>query len=175
MKKDYIATLKDVYCGIPHYYHYYETEDSVVRVDEWRNEVERPDWAYDILTEDLENMGIEYLNPSILNHYLTEEDIKDGWKDPEEVMKKIRAYANPKAVFVLGLKWYDKVNGNTYCRPVVFLDNGERITCEYAYGYGDQYMEYARKLCKENGITIKFPAHTDKWVSKKELKDEMFF
>lgn len=82
---------------------------------------------------------------------------------------------NRNAVFVLGLKWYDKVNGNTYCRPVVILEDGDRITCDYKYGYGDQYMQYARELCKDNDVTIRFPAHTDKWVSKKELKDKCFF
>ena len=80
-----------------------------------------------------------------------------------------------KTTFVIGLKWFDKVNGNTYCRPVVFLDDGSRLTDSYEYGYGDYYMEIAKRICKENDIEFNCPPHTDKWVKKSELRNEYYY
>ena len=76
-----------------------------------------------------------------------------------------------KLVFVLGLKWFDKVNGNTYCRQVCITDNGSTLTMDYKYGYGDHYMEYAKNICESNGVECVFVPHTEKWVTKKQLKD----
>ena len=80
-----------------------------------------------------------------------------------------------KAIFVLGLKWFDKVNGNTYNRAVVFLDNGERISTEYQYGYGNDYYYNAKKLCNEKAIIFENPFYTDKWVKKAEAKNENYY
>ena len=80
-----------------------------------------------------------------------------------------------KAVFVLGLKWFDKVNGNTYNRAVIITDNGERISTEYGYGYGDSYYYAAKQLCTEKGIAFDYPPHTDKYVTKKQAKDENYY
>ena len=80
-----------------------------------------------------------------------------------------------KAIFVLGLKWFDKVNGNTYCRPVVILDDGSMLTTRYEYGYGRYYMTMAENLCKEHGVAIEYPATTEKYVKKSELKDERYY
>lgn len=85
-----------------------------------------------------------------------------------------------RVVFILGLKWFDKVNGNTYCRPVVFTDRGNALSEGYRYGYGNQYLEYAKYVCEINGVeyekdSIGSVPHTDKWVSKKELKDYRYY
>jgi hypothetical protein len=41
-------------------------------------------------------------------------------------------------------KWFDRVNGNTY-HSVRITNNetGERIYCEFQYGYGEQYKQTA--------------------------------
>lgn len=80
-----------------------------------------------------------------------------------------------KAVFVLGLKWFDKVNGNTYCRPVVFCDNGTWFTDDYEYGYGTYYMTMAERLCKEFNVVFDTPAHADKMVKKAELRNKNYY
>ena len=83
--------------------------------------------------------------------------------------------AQTKAIFVLGIKWRDKVNGNTYNRPVIFLDNGDRISGDFGYGYGDCYYWDAQKICAEQGIKWNNPPHTDKYATKAEAKDERYF
>jgi len=43
-----------------------------------------------------------------------------------------------------GMKWFDKVNGNTYHSVrITRIDTGEQIACEFQYGYGDQYRHTA--------------------------------
>lgn len=76
-----------------------------------------------------------------------------------------------KVVFILGLKWFDKTYGNTYCRPVVITDRGNTLTMDYKYGYGTQYLEYAKQVCDLNGIDYESVPHTEKWVKKAEIKN----
>lgn len=56
-----------------------------------------------------------------------------------------------KTYFVLGAKWHDKVNGNTYFNAKVY--DGETGNClfytGYQYGYGSQYAYEARKMLVE--------------------------
>lgn len=78
---------------------------------------------------------------------------------------------NKKAVFILGLKWWDKVNGNTYNNPVIFFDNGERYAVGFGYGYGDAYRYDAEKWLKENNIEsitgdYNTLPHASKWTKK---------
>ena len=52
---------------------------------------------------------------------------------------------------VLGAKWRDNVNGNTYCNARII--NGSTGETEfyigYQYGYGNQYMYEARQAIRE--------------------------
>lgn len=76
-----------------------------------------------------------------------------------------------RLVFVLGLKWFDKVNGNTYCRPICITNMGNTLTMEFKYGYEDSYFHYAKDVCELNGVEFAYVPHTSKWVTKKQLKD----
>jgi hypothetical protein len=59
------------------------------------------------------------------------------------------------------VKWFDKVNGNTYhsCRITRCWD-GFVITAPFQYGYGDQYRWTARKLMLDVG-----------WIPKRYASD----
>lgn len=60
-------------------------------------------------------------------------------------MKKV------KNIQVIGRRWFQKSFGNTYHSVQVFVD-GELIGyMPFAYGYGDQYMQSAYGVLKENG------------------------
>ena len=78
-----------------------------------------------------------------------------------------------KAVFVLGIRWRDTKYGNSYFRPVIFCDDGDRISGEYQYGTA--YLHEAERICSEKGIAFENPAYTDKWVTKAEAKDERYY
>jgi len=46
-----------------------------------------------------------------------------------------------KSIIILGRRWFEKVNGNTY-HSVVILLNGEFFSkVNFTYGYGDQYIQ----------------------------------
>ena len=50
-----------------------------------------------------------------------------------------------KIQFVVNaVKWFDKVNGNTYhsCR-IVRTSDGDELRCPFTYGYGSQYQQTA--------------------------------
>ena len=48
-----------------------------------------------------------------------------------------------KSITVLGRRWFEKVNGNTY-HSVVILLNGEFFSkVNFTYGYGDHYIQSA--------------------------------
>ena len=55
------------------------------------------------------------------------------------------------------VKWFDKVNGNTYHSVrVTRCKDGKVIATPYQYGYGDHYRQTAWELMLEN-----------KWIPKK--------
>jgi len=57
-----------------------------------------------------------------------------------------------KTLFVLGKRWFDRVNGNTYHSAGLYI-NGEfykKIDCKY--GYGDHYLQSAKELLFEDKI-----------------------
>lgn len=57
-----------------------------------------------------------------------------------------------KTLYVLGKRWFDKVNGNTYHSATIYI-NGEfykKIDCRY--GYDDQYLQSANELLIEDKI-----------------------
>lgn len=55
-----------------------------------------------------------------------------------------------KVYFIKGAKWWDKINGNTYCNAKVIDQNGETMFyIGYQYGYGSFYLHEAEKMLKE--------------------------
>jgi len=64
--------------------------------------------------------------------------------------------ANLCGVYVHGLLWFDKVNGNTYHAGSVtlFFDNGKKLVLAipYQYGYGSQYEQSAAEEMDKAGF-----------------------
>ena len=53
---------------------------------------------------------------------------------------------------VTAVRWFDKVNGNTYHSARVFNnETGEMIYCPYEYGYGEHYRQTALNVMAERG------------------------
>lgn len=80
-----------------------------------------------------------------------------------------------KIFFCIGRKWFDKVNGNTYCNSKVIDDKGETLFyIGYQYGYGKVYLQEAeRELSKKykNFKLVDLGATHDK---KTNLKNNNF-
>jgi hypothetical protein len=72
------------------------------------------------------------------------------------MMKSIK----PKSIFVLGKRWHDKRNGNTYHRVRVFVNDNEIGTSKVTYGYEDAYIQTATALLKEKGYLKSMPETT---------------
>lgn len=64
--------------------------------------------------------------------------------------------ANLCAVYVHGLLWWDKVNGNTYHAGSVtlFFDNGKKLWYQipFSYGSGSQYETTAAEILETAGF-----------------------
>jgi len=62
-----------------------------------------------------------------------------------------------RSITVLGRRWFEKTNGNTYHSCIVYID-GKQIAFEpFAYGYGNAYRQTAVELLNKAGITATFP------------------
>lgn len=64
-----------------------------------------------------------------------------------------------ESITIIGKKWFDKVNGNTYHTARIMV-NGKTVgEIPYQYGYGDQYYYNAARWLHENGyVTLeKYP------------------
>lgn len=54
---------------------------------------------------------------------------------------------------IYGRRWFQKTYGNTY-HAVRVIVNGEELTSNIVYGYGDHYKETARQLLECNGYEV---------------------
>jgi len=62
----------------------------------------------------------------------------------------------PRTITIMGRKWFDKVNGNTYHSATILVDGRHVHKVDYEYGYGDQYVWSAWEWLDANGyIKIK--------------------
>lgn len=48
-----------------------------------------------------------------------------------------------KSITVIGKRWFDKVNGNTYCSAQVYFDGELVLKVPFEYGYGSFYIQTA--------------------------------
>lgn len=78
---------------------------------------------------------------------------------------------------VIGAKWFDKVNGNTYCNAKVIDTNGVVFYIGFQYGYGRHYFDEALKRIRE-----KYPNEDIKgaidggcfYIKQRDLKNNNF-
>lgn len=57
---------------------------------------------------------------------------------------------------VIGGKWFDKVNGNTYnSAKIIDTETGAAHYTRFCYGYGTAYLQEAKQYIREN-ITESF-------------------
>lgn len=80
-----------------------------------------------------------------------------------------------KIVYCIGAKWFDKVNGNTYCNTKI-IDGEEIKYLGYEYGYGSYY--YYRAVAHFDVIygagnykLIDLGCH---YIKKTDLKNDNF-
>ena len=56
---------------------------------------------------------------------------------------------NKKVFVVIGGKWFDKVNGNTYnSAKIIDTESGNRFYTRFTYGYGSAYLSEARDFIR---------------------------
>ena len=57
----------------------------------------------------------------------------------------------PKNIRVEGRRWFNSRFGNTYYSVVAYIDGEEVARIDYAYGYGEQYVQDMADLLEEKG------------------------
>lgn len=60
-----------------------------------------------------------------------------------------------QSIEVIGRRWFDSVNGNTYHVAVISIDGKEVHRTEFAYGYDDAYLESAAEWLETQGIVTR--------------------
>ena len=56
-----------------------------------------------------------------------------------------------QAITILGRKWFDKVNGNTYNTAQILINGITVGKTPFQYGYGDHYVDLAGDWLEMNG------------------------
>ena len=54
-------------------------------------------------------------------------------------------------ITIMGRKWFDRINGNTYCSSKIFIDGEHVHTIPMTYGYGDYYRQMSMEWLADNG------------------------
>jgi len=61
-----------------------------------------------------------------------------------------------KSILIVGRRWFDKINGNTYHSSQSFIDGDLKDQVNFEYGYDDQYKYSAfERLEKKNLIPLR--------------------
>jgi len=60
-----------------------------------------------------------------------------------------------KEIDVIGRRWFDRINGNTYCASKVFVNGQHVATTGWEYGYDDYYIQAAGDELSKMGIIQK--------------------
>lgn len=58
----------------------------------------------------------------------------------------------PQVVMVVGRRWFDRVNGNTYFSASMWVDGVAAEGIDYDYGYGEHYLDMALNKLEEAGL-----------------------
>lgn len=67
---------------------------------------------------------------------------------------------------IVGKKWFDKVNGNTYHSARVYdLEKKVVAVASFRYGYGDQFVQSAFEAMKERGIITTDKLNFDEYIA----------
>lgn len=59
------------------------------------------------------------------------------------------------SLVIIGRKWFDKPNGNTYHTAEIIIDGFEAYKSEMQYGYGEAYLQTASEWLKDYGYIDK--------------------
>lgn len=52
---------------------------------------------------------------------------------------------------IIGRRWFDRVNGNTYFSAVGLINGREVVSIPYEYGYGDHYADRVFQEMEKQG------------------------
>jgi len=55
-------------------------------------------------------------------------------------------------ILIVGKRWFDRINGNTYHSARVYVDDELIAAAPFQYGYGDQYVQSAHEVLTEHGV-----------------------
>lgn len=68
-----------------------------------------------------------------------------------------------KSLVIIGRKWFDKVNGNTYHTSEIIIDGEAVHKTGMQYGYGEQYVQTASQWLKDNNYIISDKDYIPLW------------
>lgn len=62
----------------------------------------------------------------------------------------LKSFTDVQSIFIVGRRWFDSVNGNTYHTSEIYVNDEFVHKVERTYGYGDQYVWNSFVWLKEN-------------------------
>lgn len=63
----------------------------------------------------------------------------------------LKTFEDTRSIFIIGRRWFDKVNGNTYHSAMIYVNDDLVHTIPFTYGYGNQYEWNSFAWLKQNG------------------------
>ncbi len=105
-------------------------------------------------------------------------------KNTTELQTTVTPVKKGDNITIIGRRWFDRINGNTYFSAVGLVNGGQVVNIDYEYGYGNHYEDrifqelikagYCKdakkyemggyesfwRYCEERGIT-KYVTHSD--------------
>lgn len=93
----------------------------------------------------------------------------------EVKIKKARR-KKTRSITVIGRRWFHKGPGNTYHSVDIYVNGVMVHRVDYAYGYGDQYLDTARTWLVDNKyITLDAEAYESLWRHCERKKIEYIY
>lgn len=82
----------------------------------------------------------------------------DGSVIKKTILEGIKFYGvepvkNGDNITIIGRRWFDKINGNTYFSAVGLINGVQVVNIDFDYGYGSQYEFEIYKLLELSGLS----------------------
>ena len=66
-------------------------------------------------------------------------------------IEKVQPVKKGDSIAIIGRRWFDRVNGNTYFSSVAVINGNQVAEIHFEYGYGEQYRDSMYNLLYKLG------------------------
>lgn len=82
---------------------------------------------------------------------------------------KLDSFINVNSIMVVGRRWFERTNGNTYHSAEIYVNNNFVHKIDFTYGYGNQFEWNAMEWLKKNGYLKEYKGNPSTYCRENNI------